>query len=154
MAALTWNDYSSGIPVVDTADIAAFEQHVGLTLPADYVDAVKAHAGQVTSLECVTVGNGDSVFGALFFISRDALHRQHDENAYRALDDLREWTGKERCGLVPFASNTASGLYCFDGRDARENPPVVFADLDRDPDSPAAVITVAQSFTAFLEKLH
>ena len=154
MATLTWKSYSSGIPSVDTTEVSAFEDHVGVKLPAEYVDTVIAHAGQVTNLECVTVGKGDSVFGALFFLSRDAVYRQHDENAYKALDDLREWTGQERCGLVPFASNTASGLYCFDGRDARRALPVVFADLDRDPDNPAAIIEVAPSFSAFLEKLH
>ena len=154
MALLNWKAYSSDIPAVRAQDIAEFESHVGCKLPADYIEAVTAHAGQVTDLECIRVGKGDSVFGALFFVNKDAGYRHHDENAYKALDDLRDWSGKDNCGLVPFASNTASGLFCFDCRDGSESKSVVFADLDRDPDSAAAIISVANSFADFLQQLH
>ncbi|MEM9056265.1 MAG: SMI1/KNR4 family protein [Pseudomonadota bacterium] len=156
MTTLNWSPYSSNVPTLSQSDVAAFEAHAGCTLPTAYTQLLLAHAGHVTDRERIAVGNGDTVFGALFFVSDDAVYRHHDENAYKALDDLRDWTGKDECGLVPFASNTASGLFCFDFRsgDSSGEPAVVFADLDRDPDGQRAVLPVADSLADFLQKLH
>ncbi len=152
--ALNWEVYDSDIPIHDPAQVARLEATLGVKLPQDYVDAVNAHAGKSTSLEQVDIGKGSSVFGTLFFICDDAAHRGHYNNVYKALDDVRDWSGKALVEFVPFSSNTSSGLYCFDYRQCKQNPSVVFVDLEREPAHERALIPLASSFSEFLSKLY
>ncbi len=152
--ALNWEVYDSDVPTHDPAQIGRLEAALGIKLPRDYVDAVNAHAGKSTSLEQIDVGKGSSVFGTLFFISDDAALRGHYNNVYKALDDVRDWSGTDEVVFVPFSSNTSSGLYCFDYRESKDSPSVIFVDLEREPEHERALVPLASSFSEFLSKLY
>ena len=55
-------------------------------------------------------------------------------------------------GLFVFASDPAGNCICFDYRRSASAPSVVLLDYERDAEN--AVVPVADSFTALLDKLH
>lgn len=151
---MRWIDFDNAVIGVNSDEIAEIHCATGLILPQDYVDALLIHAGQSTEPEQIRVDKRCTVFGTLYFWSTDSDQQNHHNNAYKALDDINEWSEGQLSRLLPFASNTANGIYCFDYRLAQQNPAVVFVDLEQDYQLESAIITIASSFSDLLSKLY
>jgi len=151
---IVWVDYVSDFPPVTARDVAVYESLVGHTFPKDYVAAVYEHAGQVTYPESVTVGRGSTPFGPLLFICENQRHPKRSYNALYAWDNINRWLGESSPCLgkyAPFATNTATGYFCFDFTEAETK--ITFIELTFDPNDEDAVIGIANSFSDLLSLL-
>ncbi len=149
----------------DRLRVAAWEEGTGFCLPVDYVEASLRFAGfsfmgirtfMVNEKPIWTHGNGEQILGAHVdeslmesVISNTRYVREIVEQAEEQ-HDLTGW----RFDLVPIAGSNAFGLWCFDFRFDRENPPVVFLDSQSDWGgdrwSFPALNYVAATFTEFV----
>lgn len=152
---IVWSSYLEVAPETSAAAISALETTLGVDLPEDYKQALAEHAGEVTTPATMPVGERSGApFGPLLHLAPDA---DQDDMSYalsNAREDLREWGGGAAARLVPVASDTASGYFCLDYRQGQTNPPVVFIDMTYAPDDKGAILPVAPSFSAALDRLY
>lgn len=151
---IDWSPYLEVASQTSTEAIAELEQTLGVPLPEDYKQTLTRHAGEVTTPATMPVGeNSGTPFGPLLHIVPDADPIDMAYSLKTARDRLGEWGGSLAAGLVPVASNTASGYFCLDYRTTRTNPPLVFIDMTYPPDEKGAILPVAPSFSAALDRL-
>lgn len=150
---IEWESYVSVPPETSPDAIAALEASLGVRLPEDYKQILARHAGETTMPDTMPVGqNSSTPFGPLLHTAADAGKAMAYSIAV-ARERLREWGGAAAEGLVPVASNTATGYFCFDYRTAPDSPPLVFVDMNYQPDEAGAILPVAPSFSAALDRL-
>lgn len=152
---VVWEPYVAGVPRPSSADLDELERVHGICLPDDYRQVVMCHAGDAPREGVIKVGRGSTPFGPLLFVSHGRDHPAYASYSIDfALEVLAEWawnSGPVR--YFPFASNTSTGLFCFDVGAGSADPTVVFVDYSYDPDQPGGVLAVAASFGATLAQL-
>lgn len=150
---IDWESYVSVPPETSPDAISALEGDLGVTLPDDYKQILARHAGEVTTPDTMPVGERSKTpFGPLLHLAPDAGKAMAYSIAV-ARERLREWGGAAAGGLVPVASNSATGYFCFDYRTTQDDPPLVFIDMTYAPDEKGAILPVAPGFSAALDRL-
>jgi len=150
-----WSSYLQVTPETSMAAMSALEASLGIELPGDYKQALAQHAGEVTTPDAMPVGESSTApFGPLLHLVSDASSSDMSYALQNARADLRDWGGAMAEWLIPIASDTSSGYFCLDYRHGRANPPVVFIDMTCAPDDKDAILAVAPSFSAALDRLY
>ena len=152
--AIIWDPYMT-LPPPSDADIAAYGAATDIDLPTDYTDCLRAHIGAVPEPGTVRLRRGTTPFGPLYFLDAARTHPKQSYNAYHAWDRLAEWQRLRDPSdgrFVPIATNTATGVFCFDRQTSA--PHIAFVDLTYDPDEDGAIQTLATSFGDLLVNLH
>ncbi|MEK5521408.1 SMI1/KNR4 family protein [Heyndrickxia sp. FSL W8-0423] len=137
---------------------------LGFNLPQDYINCVKKNGGASVFPEEFNVGNAERCFGSLF--SFDEESSEYIVKKY----EIYKPTLPQK--VFPIANDPAGNLICFDYKNNKENPIVVFWEhenavekemlmreegLTEDQAEERArenVFYVAATFTEFLDKLH
>ncbi|MFV0430145.1 MAG: SMI1/KNR4 family protein [Arachnia sp.] len=149
-----WEEYLPDPTPVDEADLDLVATRRGVVLPAGYREAVRHHAGHLPAAQGVPVGaRGVATVGPLFFVRDGFQGEDEDQNLWYwvdAIDDL--YDGDLAAALVPFASNTAQGIFAFDYRAGGE-PAVVFLDMAAAADQ-ISIHAVADTWEGFLAALQ
>ncbi|MGG2093520.1 SMI1/KNR4 family protein [Bacillus sp. S13(2024)] len=145
-------------------DVKNVEQELGINFPLDYIECVMKNNGAHVSPEVFEVEGKRKVFGTLLTYDMD-----DDENIIEVFNDYKDTLPAE---LVPFAFDPAGNLICFDYKNDKNNPIVVFWEHEGAWEKEALmesegitaeeaeevarenVFYVASNFTEFLNKLH
>jgi hypothetical protein len=151
---ITWQPYLSCVTPPTAAQITATEARIGCNFPADIIPFFLQYAGQAPDPETVTFGHRTTPVGPLVLFVDDPADPNFTYSLAQALSVLGDagFNPTSPLRFLPFADNTAHGLFCFDL--AESALPIVFVDLDYAPDDPGGIHPVAPSFTAFLAKLR
>ncbi|PGZ98486.1 1,3-beta-glucan synthase regulator [Bacillus pseudomycoides] len=145
-------------------DVKNVEQELGIKFPLDYIECVMKNNGAHVSPEVFEVEGKRRVFGTLLTYDMD-----DDENIIEVFNDYKDTLPAE---LVPFAFDPAGNLICFDYKNNKNNPVVVFWEHENvgekemlmreeglteeqvEERARENVFYVASTFTEFLNKLH
>lgn len=154
MAEIEWIDRARGVERPTEAELSAYEAEIGFRFPDDYRQAVMEHGGQRPEPNGVDVGNMIAVLSAVLLVA-DIEDDVRESFAYQA-DRLADWAAEGALAkqLVPVASSPAQGIFCYDLREEREAPPIVYVSLDYPPDDARAIRPAAGSFSELLGKLE
>ncbi|WBU57678.1 SMI1/KNR4 family protein [Paracoccus sediminicola] len=149
-----WEEYLPDLPEVGDADLDAVETRRGVSLPADYRATVKQHVGETPLPENMAVGERGIVpVGPLFFAKADHDGAEADQNIWYWIEAVDQNFPAELAGkLLPFASDTAQGIFAFDYRGG-DAPAVVFLNLESAADE-TSIFPVAESWDGFLAALQ
>ncbi|UKS64956.1 SMI1/KNR4 family protein [Rossellomorea marisflavi] len=153
------------------ADAAVSEEYVkktgselGFELPEDYIKCVALNNGANVEPDLFNVGNKEKVFGTL-------LSYDQDNDEY-IVDVFNSYKATLPNGLVPFAFDPAGNLICFDYKESKDSPFIVFWEHENawekemlmkeegltkeqaEEHARENVFYVAKTFTEFLNKLH
>jgi|SRR5690606_852247 len=131
---------------IDRSVIRNTEKAFGVTFPDDYVECVlKNNGGSPMPNVYDFEGRKGAVFGRL--LNHDPNGPNNILRMYDAIQDrLPE-------GIYPFAEDTFGNFICFDYRQDKENPSIVFWDHEK-TSCKTAIFPVCRSFTELLNKLY
>jgi hypothetical protein len=118
-------------------------------LPDDYIEFSRIHHGGAPVDKVIKLDDGgELVFGWLFCFDEDKYI-----NILEVNNDLWDEHGVPK-EIIAFANSPFGDYYCFDYRESRENPKIVFYDHELDPqEEPEAIEYICDSFTDFLSRL-
>lgn len=137
---------------------------LGFEFPEDYISCVAINNGANVEPDLFNIGNREKVFGTL--LSYDKSNDEHIVDVYNSYRDTLP------IGVVPFAFDPAGNLICFDYKNHKDNPIVVFWEHENawekemlikeeglteeqaEERARENVFYVAATFTEFLDKLH
>ena len=143
-----WSNVCSTPPASD-ADVKKIEEIIQIKLPDFYVALIQKHDG----------GNiyADSFF--YFDVYKNCKCKGSIGLMYSLSNGeesiLRDWLYPSEFfpkGLVAFADDGGGNLTCFDYRNTKENPPVVFWSCEDDEGED--VHFIANNFEEFINMLH
>ena len=149
---ISWEEYvDPPLGEARIADVSHLEAILGVKLPQDYKGLVRRNQGKYPSKETVVCGELSSTpFGPLFHIMKKCTDEQL---LYSVLNKWEKWA-KIYEGIVPIADSAGTGcFFAYDYRKSKDNPPVVFVDVEEDPDDDDAILYVANSLTEVIEAL-
>ncbi len=148
-----WEPYLTGVELPTREEIVIYEEEIGKKLPNDYKETLLKYQGQITVVNGIRVGSKNkTVFGPLLFLGET---KDADEAYYSIKNEIKFIKEEiEVEGLIPFASDTSSGIFCFDYRNTNSDPKVVFIDSEFDLEDLGGGLPVADSFTDLLNKLE
>ncbi|WP_147532320.1 SMI1/KNR4 family protein [Bacillus marasmi] len=148
---------------VSEAKIKEFGLQLGFQLPQDYIDCVKVNGGASVLPEEFRVGNEERCFGSLFSFDEESC-----EYIVKKYETYKPFLPQK---LFPIANDPAGNLICLDYKNT-ERPVVIFwehenawekemlireeglSEEQAEERARENVFYVAESFTAFLDKLH
>lgn len=130
-------------------DVEALEKEWGVKLPEDYKQVAMIHQGMTPYPHVINIGQSNTTISELLTISES---RDEDLRIYSMSEAYRVIKGHVPPGIYPFASTSAGDFVCFDYRGSPSAPEVVFYFTEEAGES--AIHPVADSFTAFLTKMH
>ena len=133
------------IEPIDISYIRKTEELLGIKFPKDYVECVlENNEGTPTPDAFDLEGRDTAVFGRL--LSHDPNSPTYIVSFYHAIQDrLPE-------EVYPFAEDPFGNFICFDYRQDKKNPSIVFWDHEK-PDH-KNIFPVCSSFTVLLNKLY
>ncbi|SFS82948.1 SMI1/KNR4 family protein [Marininema halotolerans] len=128
--------------IVKDETIEDMECRIGYELPLDYIDVIKENNGAIPIQDHFDIEDKSWTFATLLEISPGKPFSV--EGMYEILkDDL------EIEGVVPFATDIADNLYCFDYRKDKKRPTIVFMDHEGEESE-----YLCRTFTQLLSKLY
>lgn len=158
---LKWEYADTGVSNKEVKDTG---EKIGYHLPKDYINCVSENGGASVLPEEFIVDNIERCFGSLFSFDKGS-----GEYIVKKYEVYKPTLPKD---IFPIASDPGGNLICFDYKDNENNPVVVFWEhenagekemLMRDEGiteeqaeerARENVFYVAESFTAFLDKLY
>ncbi len=149
---ITWEEYVE--PPLGSAtknDIYNIEQKLGLQLPSDYKSLIIDKQGTIPSKEMIESQSLNSVpFGPLFHISEDCTDEQL---LYSALEKFDKW--KEfYTNIFPIADSAGTGcFFAYNYNIDKENPSIIFVNVEEEPDTPDSFIYVAANIKELISSL-
>lgn len=140
MKRFEWIDM--GIEKISIEDIEKIEKQYYIVLPEQYKKLMLKYNGY--ALEPCKIVVYDKIEGINTF-----LNINNDEYGVIATHKIIEdRIGKE---IIPFAEEGGGCYFCFDYRECKENPPIVF--FDSDVSKCRCIINVSNSFEEFMNSL-
>ncbi len=137
MAELQW---LYGKKLQNLNDITEFEKESNIQFPPEYKKIISQNDGATPIPQLFSVADkSEKVFN--YLIKSSLVQTMF-------FDLCREYN-PDHLLLVPFADDPAGNFICFDFTTDRNNPQVVFFDLDERKGT-----TVAPDFNSFLEEIH
>ncbi|MCM3005240.1 SMI1/KNR4 family protein [Priestia koreensis] len=145
-------------------EVRHVEQELGFNFPLDYIECIMDNNGAHVSPEVFEVKGKRKVFGTLLTYDMD-----DDENIIEVFNDYKDTLPLE---LIPFAFDPAGNLICFDYKDDRNKPTIVFCEHENAGEKEMLmreeglteeqveelarenVFYIADTFSDFLDKLH
>ncbi|MFC4620417.1 SMI1/KNR4 family protein [Camelliibacillus cellulosilyticus] len=128
--------------------VSKIERELGVKLPDDFVGCARINSGGYPSLEAFDFeGREEAVFNRLL-----SFHAESKDYIVKVYNDIRDRLVE---GVYPFADDPFGNHICFDYRESKDNPKVVFWDHEVAYEDPEKAITpVCDSFTELLNKLY
>lgn|GEM_PF-4036356 len=166
---IQWHKFVTTGPQTTAEDLDQLEQELSMLLPQSYRSAVMEYAGCVPepgSFDVIGIDDAEleTSMGHLYYVSSDPAHGTSPDNLYNVLNEIREgelayWIehDERRMQFLPFCGDVSIGYLCFDYGQRKQNPPVVWLNLNgrvEDYGYDKVVKTVADNFDALLAKLH
>jgi hypothetical protein len=155
---IVWEAYVEVPGRGDAAAVFVLEQRLGVTLPDPVRAVLRDHPGDAVEPAGIRVGTRSvTSFGAILYAGgqKDQPHYHYSvEFALEALAGWAESDGGTARGLVPFATNTATGYFCLDFRENPAGLPIVFVDLNYGIDEAGAILPVAPDLPTLFDRLH
>lgn len=105
---------------VDDLTIREVENKLGVYFPDDYKECVKINNGARPTPYCFLVNGVERIFGALLRIINP------DDGHFELLETYRDIKDRLPEGVIPFAEDPFGNFICFDYKDHKKNPIVVF----------------------------
>jgi len=151
MSNIEWLDYIwEKEKAVDLKSINQFEDSVDVKLPNEYLECLVSNQGKTPEPSSIKVRNGvDMVTILLHSLTEEKDPDNYIYSIYKQHNLLAE---DQSSLLIPFAEAGGSSIFCFDYRDKKDNPAIVFINTDLEGDE--AIIPIADSFASFLEMLY
>lgn len=154
---VVWEPYIEPPVKGDEAALATLEQEAGVALPQDVRQLILSRAGQVTEPGTISLeGPRETAFAPVLYAGGTKSHQRYTYSIEFVLSQLVGWAeaeSPEALGLFPFASNTGTGYFCLDYRADRQQPKIVFVDLNFDFDETGAVRPAAPDLSTLLARL-
>ena len=141
--AVTWiNDQIANPPYASDEAVRVIERQFGVRFPADYLAVARAHQGAAPRPAGFDVEDfGRTAVQYLLHFEEKPPFSNIASRWEMAQDGLAE-------KVVPFAEEIGGDLVCLDFRENPDAPTVAFWSVD------TGEVTIADSFTDFLTKLH
>ena len=129
--------------------IEEYGKIIGVDLPEDYINLVQEHDGSTPIPKCFDMQHRkEAVFSSLLSFSTT-----DESTILEKYNDMKSISPSKL--LLPFANDPFGNLLCFDYRDTKHNPKIVFWDHEADVDSGQDPISsVENSFSEFIDKLY
>lgn len=158
---LEWEYADANVPAEEVKKVGL---QFGFLLPEDYIECVKVNGGASVFPEEFKVGEIERCFGNLF-----SFDKESSEYIVKSYHLYKPALPRD---VFPFAIDPAGNLICFDYKDHKENPIVVFWDhenawekemlmheerLTEEQAEERArdnVLYIADSFTEFLHSIY
>lgn len=123
--------------------ISKVEKSLGTELPSDYKQCIiKYNGGSPDPSVFNFKDGGTGQFGYLLSFTGDP----NIEKVFGLIsEDLPE-------GVIPFATDFAGNKLCFDYRETKQSPSIVFYDHEEEGED--AIELICNTFTELLERLH
>lgn len=150
---VTWEEYvQPPLGEANIKDIENLESTLGVKFPQDYVELILHNQGKYPSKETVVSGElSSSTFGPLFHILRDSSAEQQ---LYGLIDKWEKWSDIYE-NIIPIADSAGTGcFFAYDYRETNDHPPIVFIDVEEDPDDDDGILFVADSLTDLIAALQ
>ncbi|MDQ0860819.1 SMI1/KNR4 family protein [Bacillus sp. V2I10] len=130
-------------------EITSVEEILSIKFPIDYRDFIKDHNGCSPLDKDVVIINS-------FRETLNYLLSFGDDN--RPIDMLRTYENiKDRLidNVIPFANDPGGNMFCFDFRELKHEPPIVFWDHEEAYEDPNGAVTyVCSGFTELINSLQ
>ncbi|WML33909.1 SMI1/KNR4 family protein [Clostridium sp. OS1-26] len=110
-----------GTPLV-REEIAKVECLVGYQFPNDYVSCALLYHGASAIPYCIDVNNRERFFANLLSFSDESV-----DNIIEIYNNCKE---RLKNGIVPFACDPSGNLFCFDYRNDKKNPSIIFLNYE------------------------
>ncbi|MBS2970793.1 SMI1/KNR4 family protein [Metabacillus sp. KIGAM252] len=130
-------------PIADK-EINLVEQYFGIEFPKDYKECVKKYNGGYPEPDVFKVGEDrEEIFLCL-------LSYTSEESNIVKVYDLG--AGSFPSGIFPFARDPFGNKICFDYRESKDSPEIIF--LDHELEGEEAIYYVCETFTGLLDRLY
>lgn len=138
----------------DQDEISRIEEYFGVRFPQEYLNCAKTNNGGHPSPDCFGFGMEQNSISYLHLLS-------HDDD-YGIVKSYEAAKGIMPDGIVPFADDPFGNMICFDYRESKSNPKIVFWDYEKacielektDGDYTKALKYICESFSDFIDMLH
>ena len=144
---VSWRDTQE---IASEKDINDIERKICILFPNDYIECAKYHhGGRPSPQDFEVISNFD---GSLIETCLGGLLTFNPKSDY--ILEVFESLTKEHSlkKIVPFATDGSGDYICFDYRETKENPPVVYWEHEAYPPE-KAISYLAPTFTDFLKML-
>ena len=130
---------------IERESISKVEKELGVNFPADYIECVlKYHGGTPDPHTFDFESRKEAVF--------DRLLSYDPNQPHFILRDYEAIKNRLPAGIVPIASDPFGNYICFDFRNKKDNPTLVFWDHEKSGDT--AISPICDSFSELLSKLY
>lgn len=143
--------YSKETKLDNSGAMSEFEQNEGIKLPSHYKEIVRFRDGGILEKNTFSYEKegeiDEDIVGEFLCWQKETLPHYYSylPNAYR---DPPEFFPQ---GLIPFAPDGGGNYICFDYRNCKENPPIVF--WHHEVEENEGVFHLANSFDEFINNL-
>ncbi len=144
----TWNEDHPAT----SEQVEAIENKFNIRYPIDYVDFAKLNQGKAPEICGVPVGSGESMLTTILNFE----NKPDEESYFSSIIGKHELITDENYDalIIPFAETGGASIFCFDYRESKDKPSIIFLDWDYFGDGDEeAIILVAKDFTEFLSLL-
>ncbi|NMD71269.1 SMI1/KNR4 family protein [Bacillus sp. DNRA2] len=161
MSNIQWRSWDDPVTKIEVEKVG---EKLGVKLPLEYIEIAMNYNGAHVSPDLFQVDGKERVFGTLL-----TFDTEDDEYILEVFNDYKDTIPKK---IIPFAFDPSGNLICFDYKNHEDNPIVVFWEHENAWEKEMLILEeglteemaeerarenvfyVAESFTAFLEKLH
>lgn len=149
---IIWEEYVD--PPLGSAtknDIENIEQKLGFQLPTDYKSLIVDNQGLIPSKEMIESHALSAIpFGPLFHILTDCTDEQL---LYSLLEKFDKWK-EYYANILPIADSAGAGsFFAYNYNVDKLNPPIVFVNIEEEPDTPESYLYVAANMSELLNNL-
>ncbi|MED4401595.1 SMI1/KNR4 family protein [Metabacillus fastidiosus] len=131
-------------PISDEV-IQNVERYFEINFPQDYKECVKLFNGGYPEPDVFNIDeDNDVVFSCLLSFTNE------EANILEVYDIVSEYLPE---GIFPFAKDPFGNLICFDYRQDKESPIIIFYDHETE-DEENKFLRICDTFTELIERLH
>lgn len=141
-----WDEEHKATP----EQVKAIEYKLNIVFPNDYLDVAMKEHGKTPEPCGLPISKGSSVVTTLLHFEDDPTDK--DNYNYSIIRQHNLLSEDQNPLLIPFAKASGASMFCFDFRNSKKSPSIIFNDSDSEGDE--AIISVAKDFTEFISMLE
>ncbi|PAY00825.1 SMI1/KNR4 family protein [Pseudoalteromonas sp. HM-SA03] len=149
---IIWEEYvDPPLQDISSTEISTIEAIIGFILPADYKSFIVDKQGLVPSKEVIESNYlAPTPFGPLFHVLENC---SSEHILYSALEKFNKWKDLYP-NIFPIADAGSTGnFFAYNFKIDHSNPPIIFVNVEEDPDAPEAFIHVSKDINELLNNL-
>ncbi len=149
---ILWNNYVWDEDHPATIEqVRSVESKLNIKFPSDFLEVATNEHGKMPNPNNINVGDGEIFVNNLYHFEDEP--DDVDNQTYGILGVHEIQSEYQDQLLIPFASSGGGSDFCFDYRDSKGEPTIIFLDSDLGGDQDA-IIPLAKNFTEFLGLLY